>query len=354
MNEKVLVAMSGGVDSSTAASLLKDSGYDVIGVTMKLYENEDIGLTDRTCCSKNDILDARRICAGLDVPYYVMNMQDEFREKVIDTFICSYEHGITPNPCIDCNRYMKFDSLYQKAQELGCGYIATGHYAQIEEEDGRYLLKKAVDLSKDQTYVLYMLTQDQLAHTLFPLGGMKKTDARKLAGSRGFVNADKKDSQDICFVPDGDYISVIKSITGKEYPEGDFTDADGNVLGTHSGIINYTLGQRKGLGIALGKPAYVTGIDADNNRVILGDNSDLFKREFKVKDINYISFDTPPEEFRASVRIRYSHTEKPATVYAADDTATVVFDDPQRAITPGQAAVFYDGDYVIGGGTIDQ
>ena len=345
--------MSGGVDSSVAACILKDQGHDVIGVTMKLYENDEIGLPkERTCCSKNDILDARRVSAGLDIPYYVMNMQDDFKDKVIDKFIESYECGITPNPCIDCNRYMKFDELFEKAKELGCEYIATGHYAKIEKKDGRYLLKKATDLSKDQSYVLYMLTQDQLSHTLFPLGDMSKPKARALASSKGFRNAEKKDSQDICFVPDGDYIKVIRSITGKDYPKGDFTDKDGNILGTHEGIINYTLGQRKGLGIALGKPAYVCGIDAKNNRVILGDNEDLFTTTFLVNDINYIAFDDPPNEFKANVRIRYSHKEKPATVYPDGDVAKVVFDEPQRAITAGQAAVFYDGDYVIGGGTI--
>ena len=373
---KVLIAMSGGVDSSVAACLMKEKGFDCMGVTMKLYDNSDAGIScSRSCCSIDDIDDARTVCMKMDIPYHVFNFEDDFREKVIDKFIASYEQGITPNPCIDCNRYLKFQRLYDRGKVLGCDYIVTGHYARIKEEAGRFLLLKGQDPKKDQIYVLYMMTQDQLAHTKFPLGDIEKSEAREIAEKHGFINAAKPDSQDICFVPDGDYAAAIERLAGKTYPEGDFVDQEGNVLGTHKGIIRYTLGQRKGLGLALKEPAYVVKKDVDSNRVILGRNEDLFTSEFDVADVNWIKWEVPPETFRAKVKVRYNQKEQWATVYpgaAPEDTANtgkqehstectrskahstahVVFDEPQRAITPGQAAVFYDEDYVVGGGTI--
>lgn len=347
--------MSGGVDSSVAAKLLTDAGFSCIGCTMKLYDNEDAGIPKaNTCCSLDDVEDARSVAYRLGMPYYVFNLKDKFAECVIDRFVNAYEHGITPNPCIDCNRYLKFDSLYHRAEELGCHYVVTGHYARIEQrEDGRYLLKKAADPAKDQSYVLYSLTQEQLAHTMFPLGDMNKHQTRMIADEQNFFNADKPDSQDICFVPDGDYAGFIRRFTGKDYPAGDFTDKDGNVLGKHKGIIGYTVGQRKGLGIAAGKPVYVTKICPAENRVILGDNEDLFHRELDVEDFNFIAFDNPPAEFRAKAKVRYRQKEQWATVkVTGEKTVHIIFDESQRAITKGQAAVLYDGDVVIGGGVI--
>lgn len=353
--KKALIAMSGGVDSSVAAYLMKEHGYDCIGVTMKLFQNEDAGVSrKKSCCSLDDVEDARSVAHNLGIPYYVFNFTADFKKQVMDRFVAAYENGATPNPCIDCNRYLKFNSLYHRAKELGCHYVVTGHYARIEKrEDGRYLLKKAADPAKDQSYVLYSLTQEQLAHTMFPLGDMNKHQTRMIADQQNFYNADKPDSQDICFVPDGDYAGFIRRFTGKDYPAGDFTDKDGNVLGHHKGIIGYTVGQRKGLGIAAGKPVYVTKICPAENRVILGDNEDLFHRELDVEDFNFISFDTPPAEFRAKAKVRYRQKEQWATVkVTGEHSVHIIFDEPQRAITKGQAAVLYDGDVVIGGGVI--
>ncbi len=354
--KRALIAMSGGVDSSVAAYIMRERGYDCIGATMRLFEfGNDCVARDTVCCSLNDVHDARNVCNLIGIPYHVYNFQADFRKEVIDRFIRTYENGGTPNPCIDCNRYLKFESLYDKGRELGCEYIAAGHYARIEQnEDGRWSLKKAVDLSKDQSYVLYSLTQQQLAHTVFPLGSMKKTQTRRVAEEQGFVNARKHDSQDICFVPDGDYAAAIRRFTGKDYPHGDFVDQEGNVLGEHQGIIRYTIGQRKGLGLALKKPMYVLRKDVEHNQVVLADNSDLFSRELNGTDFNWIAWDRPPAEFRCSARIRYNQKEQPATVTVTGDPGSIrlCFDEPQRAITPGQAVVLYDGDSVLGGGTI--
>lgn len=352
--KKALIAMSGGVDSSLAARLMKDKGFDCIGCTMKLYHNEDVGIErSRTCCSLDDVEDAKSVAYKLGMPFYVFNFTEAFRDTVIRKFIESYEKGITPNPCIDCNRYMKFDKLFERAKILGCDYIVTGHYARIEEENGKFVLKKALDETKDQSYVLYSMTQDQLAHTMFPLGNMQKTEVRAIAEESGFVNADKPDSQDICFVPNGDYASVIELQTGKRPVEGNFVDKQGNILGRHKGVIHYTIGQRKRLGISHTEPLYVCGICPQDGNVILGSNDDLFSREADISDFNWISGKVFEGEFRCKAKIRYRHSEQWATVLPTGaDTVHITFDKPQRAITPGQAAVLYDGDIVLGGGTI--
>ena len=352
--DKVLIAMSGGVDSSVAAFLMKEQGCQCIGATMKLFHNEDIGVKrTKTCCSLEDVEDARSVAFRLGVPYYVFNFSDDFKGQVIDRFIAAYERGATPNPCIDCNRYLKFERLYERARILGCDAIVTGHYARIEQENGRWLLKKSLDESKDQSYVLYSLTQEQLAHTRLPLGVMHKSETRRIAEEQGFYNADKPDSQDICFVPNGDYAGFIARFTGHDCSAGDFVDEEGHVLGRHKGIVHYTVGQRKGLGIAADAPLYVKQIDAASNRVVLSGNESLFSRELTANDFNWIAYDVPPRELRASARVRYHQREQAATVTVlGDGRVHLVFDEPQRAITPGQAVVLYDGDTVLGGGTI--
>ena len=353
--KKALIAMSGGVDSSVAAFLIKQQGLDATGVTMKLYDNEDIGIArENTCCSDDDIADARAVCARLSIPYYVFNFLDDFNTEVIDRFIKAYENGSTPNPCIDCNRYIKFERLMRRMAELNMDYVVTGHYARIEydEERKRYLLKKALDDKKDQSYVLYSLTQEQLSHTLFPLGSLNKDEVRKIAEENGFVNAKKHDSQDICFVPDGKYAEFIEGYTGKKYECGDFVDRDGKRLGEHKGIIRYTIGQRKGLGLALPAPMYVLEKDLNNNKVVLGFNDDLFTKELYAEDINFISIKEINEPIRVSAKVRYNQKEQPATVERDGDRLHIVFDEPQRAICKGQAVVLYDGDIVVGGAKI--
>ncbi len=348
-----LIAMSGGVDSSVAAYLMVSRGFDCMGTTMRLYRNEDIGLSRfHTCCSQRDIDDAADVAFRLDIPYEVLDFTFDFKEQIIRKFIDTYEAGGTPNPCIDCNRYMKFNKLLDFAAENGRYYVVTGHYARIEEKDGRFLLKKALDPSKDQSYVLYSLTQEQLKHTLFPLGEMSKHDTRKIAEDQGFVNWEKPDSQDICFVPDGDYVKFMEQYTGKHYPAGDFLDASGKVVGRHRGAVAYTIGQRKGLGIALGEPAYVFKKDMAANTVSVGKESLLFTKGLIAGDLNWIAFDRPEFPLRLKAKTRYRQQEQWATAYPHSDGIRLEFDEPQRAVTPGQAVVMYDGDTVLGGGTI--
>jgi len=351
---KALIAMSGGVDSSVAAFLTKEEGFECTGCTMKLYNNEDAGISNgKTCCSLDDVEDARSVAYRLGMPYYVFNFTEDFGKKIIDKFVDCYLRGITPNPCIDCNRYMKFDKLHDRARELGMDYVVTGHYAIVEKEGDRFVLKKAADETKDQSYVLYSMTQEQLAHTLFPLGKMRKTEARAIAERNGFVNADKPDSQDICFVPDGDYARVVEMRSGIKPQEGKFITSDGKVLGTHKGIIHYTIGQRRGLGIPGPYSYYVLSINTKDNTVVLGEKKELFSAETIVDELNWISGEAPTEPFECKVKIRYRHPEQPSTVYPLEDgKIRIVFKEPQRAITPGQAAVMYDGDTVLGGGII--
>lgn len=353
MRKKVMIGMSGGVDSSVAAALLDEEGYDVSGVTLKLFSKED---TCDKSCSAGDDVDAKRVAEKMGFEHYVVNLEKDFGEKVIAKFVDSYIHGKTPNPCIDCNKHIKFGKMLEYARTLGNEYIATGHYAQIEydEKSGRYLLKKAADESKDQTYVLYNMTQDELAHTFFPLGAYTKAQVRDMAEKRGLVNAKKPDSQDICFVPDGDYAAFIERACKKTFAKGDFVDTEGNVLGRHSGIINYTIGQRKGLGITFGEPRYVVKKDAEKNTVMLGVHEELFSDTLIACDANWISIEKPEGKIRVQAKARYKQQAVWATVSLMDDGRVLcVFDEPQRAISPGQAVVFYDGDYVVGGATIE-
>ncbi len=349
---KALIAMSGGVDSSVAAFLTLQKGLRCVGATMRLYDRQD---EESTCCSLKAVEDARSVAYRLGMPYYVFNFTKDFEEKVVQKFVQCYECGLTPNPCIDCNRHLKFELLLQRALELECDYVVTGHYARIEEDpdNGRFLLKKALDETKDQTYFLFSLTQHQLRHTWFPLGELKKQQVRQIAQEQCFINARKRDSQDICFVPDGDYVAFLERYTGKQYPHGNYLDLMGNVIGKHKGAVGYTLGQRKGLGIAMGEPVYVCGKDMTANTVTVGPNASLFHRTLLAADWNWIAIAdlTKPMRLRAKARSRM--TEQPAWVYPeANGFARVEFDEPQRALTPGQAIVLYDADSVIGGGTI--
>lgn len=345
MSKKALIAMSGGVDSSVAALLMKKAGYDCIGAMMRLWGGTN----------EQDEKDAAAVAERLGIPFYVFDCSDEFQNRVINKFIDTYEKGATPNPCLDCNRYMKFGALYRKARELGCNYIATGHYAvtELDKTTGRYLLKKAADSAKDQSYVLYSLSQEILRHVILPLGRHTKSEIRTIAQENGFVNSHKKESQDICFVPDGDYASFIERERGKTYPPGEFVTTDGEIVGRHSGIIRYTIGQRKGLGVSYRVPLYVCAKDMEHNRVILTEGRDLFSKEVTAADINLISVDRIEDGMRVSARTRYNMKEQPATAYQTDDnTIKVVFDEPQRAAAPGQALVLYSGKSVVGGGTI--
>lgn len=351
-----LIAMSGGVDSSVATYLMKSRGYRCMGTTMRLYRNSDLGLSEyHTCCSQKDIDDAGEVAFQMDIPYEVPDFTAEFKEQIIRKFIRTYEAGGVPNPCIDCNRYMKFERLFDFADEKGLYYVVTGHYARIQYDTDRqrYLLKKAADPEKDQSYVLYMLTQEQLARLQFPLGEIRKEETRRIAASMKLCNADKHDSQDICFVPDGDYVGFMEQYTGKKYPDGPIVNGSGKTLGTHHGAVRYTVGQRKGLGIAADRPLYVTGKDMESNTVYVGGEADLFSDTLYADEINWISIEPPQKEIRVKARTRYRQREQWATVFPeGNDRIKLVFDEPQRAITAGQAVVMYDDDTVVGGGTI--
>ncbi|MDI3327536.1 MAG: tRNA 2-thiouridine(34) synthase MnmA [Alicyclobacillaceae bacterium] len=353
----VVVAMSGGVDSSVAAALLKEQGYDVIGITMRLRGEEEPSPGARGCCSVDDVSDARRVCESLGIPFYAVNYREAFEQRVIRYFEEEYRRGRTPNPCIACNIYMKYDLLLQQAMDLGADYLATGHYVRsgYDERRGRHLLRKSVDRRKDQSYVLYHLTQDQLARTLFPLGEFTKVQVREMAARFGLRVANKPESQDICFIPDGDYAGFLRRRMGEDPPEGELVDTAGNVVGTHRGIPFYTIGQRKGLGVALGRPVYVVDIQPETNRVVLGSGEEVFSRELLASGVNLIAVPELDRPLRVAAKIRYTAPEVPATVYpVTEGKVHVVFDEPQRAITPGQAVVFYDGDLVVGGAVIDK
>ncbi|MCQ1529777.1 tRNA 2-thiouridine(34) synthase MnmA [Lutispora saccharofermentans] len=357
MKERVIIGMSGGVDSSVAAYLLKEQGYDVVGVTMKLRSNEDFEKDSGrdNCCSLSAVDDARRVCNKLGIPFYVMNFTEIFDQKVVNYFIDEYFKGRTPNPCIACNKYVKFDALLRKAEALEAKYVATGHYARImhDENLGRYLIKKSATAAKDQTYVLYNLLQNQLEHILMPLGDYTKEETRRIAAELDLEVADKPDSQEICFVEDNDYGKFLEQKRGQHIKPGKFLDTKGNVLGTHKGIVYYTVGQRKGLGIALGKPMFVVDIIAEKNQVILGEESEVFKDELIAINTNFLPFDRLQNPMRVKAKIRYSAKESSAwAMPIAENRIKLIFDEAQRAITPGQAVVFYQDDYLIGGGVI--
>ena len=346
---QALIGMSGGVDSSVAAWLMQQQGVECIGATMRLWDKNPDGSISK------DTEDAKQVADRLGIRHCVLDYRKEFREEIIRAFTDSYEQGLTPNPCILCNKVMKFGLMLEAAREMGCRWVVSGHYANIRQDPqtGRYLLCKAADESKDQTYFLYRLSQEQLAHIRFPLGDFTKSMARDIAEANGLVTARKRDSQDICFIPGGDYVAFMEGYLQKHYAPGDFLDRDGNVVGTHRGAVCYTVGQRKGLGLAMGEPVYVCGKSMEDNTVTVGPNEVLFHNALEARDWNWISMEAPSSPVRVSAKIRHSRNEYPATVYPeADGRAKVVFDEAVRAISPGQAVVLYQGDTVVGGGTI--
>ena len=341
-----LIAMSGGIDSSVTAFLMREQGYGCVGATMQLFEAAVGGAVE----------DARNAAYLLGMPFHVLDFKESFAEEVTERFVNAYINGITPNPCVDCNRFIKFGKLFKSAAELGCYYIATGHYARICQANGRYLLQKGADIKKDQSYVLYNLKQEQLSRVRFPLGELTKPEVRKIAEEHSLVNAGKRESQDICFIPDGDYAAYIEKYTGRTFPEGDFVDAEGNILGRHKGIIRYTNGQRRGLGLALREPMYVRSKNVEANTVTICKGAQLYTGSLTARDINLIALEKISGRLRVKARVRYNQGEQPATVeQTGADGFHVEFDAPQRAVTAGQAVVLYDGDgggIVIGGGTI--
>lgn len=350
MAEKVVVGLSGGVDSAVAAYLLKQQGYDVIGITMQIWK-EDIPREGNTGVTAVD--DARRVAEHIGIPYYVMNFKEEFHNRVIDYFIKSYNTGKTPNPCIVCNRYVKWEALLYKAKEFGADYIATGHYAEvIKTDEGRYTVKNSKTACKDQTYALYMLTQEQLAHTIMPLGKYAKEEIRKIAIDAEIPVAGKPDSQDICFVEDGKYANFIRRETKKWPRPGDFVNADGEVVGKHRGIIYYTVGQRKGLDLNLGYPAYVSKIDAKENQIVVSDNQSLFKNTVIAENVNMMAATDLSQPVEAFAKIRYNHAGADCIIHVEDGRLICKFKEPQRAITPGQALVVYKNSVVLCGGEI--
>ena len=353
---KALIGMSGGVDSSVAALLMQEAGFECVGATMRLYDGQaEAAGEGKTCCSLDDVEDARSVARRLGIRHYVFNFTQEFRQEVMEKFARVYYQGGTPNPCIDCNRYLKFGKLLQRAEELGCDVVVYGHYARVEQdpETGRWLLKRAADSAKDQTYFLACLTQAQLARIRFPLGELTKPQVRQIAQEHGFLNARKHDSQDICFVPGGDYTAFLTGFTGKSLEPGDFLNQKGEKLGTHRGAVCYTIGQRKGLGISLGEPVYVCGKDMAAGTVTLGPNEALFSRSLVAEDWVFFPFEQLTEPMAVTAKIRHSQFDQPAMAYPEENgLVRVVFDQPQRAISPGQAVVLYQGDTVIGGGTI--
>ncbi len=357
MKKKVVLGMSGGVDSSVAAYLLKQEGYDVIGVTMSVIpRDKEFDEREGGCCSLSSVEDARRVAEKLDIPFYVMNFKDVFERKVINYFIEEYLQGRTPNPCIACNKFIKFDEFLRKAKGLGADYIATGHYAKIEwnEDFGRYIMKRSMDAKKDQTYVLYNMTQYQLEHTLMPLGSYTKEKIREIAEYIGLNVHDKPDSEEICFIPDNDHGRFISERRPDKVKPGYFVDKNGKILGKHNGIVNYTIGQRKGLGIALGKRVFVQNIIPEKNLVVLGDEEEIFKNKLYAEEINIIPYANIPCEINGTAKIRYGMREAKMVAKPYKNGVLVEFKEPQRAITKGQSVVFYDGDIVVGGGIIKE